>query len=193
MAAIASTAIFLSANSATAASVNLSVSRPKENVTKSGDGKFKSGNRRGTSTATEIKKSIFEYAGKASCNPPKDTTVSVTVEAYFITRSLAKGSKDEISERKEIAKFEFGGENPSQQTFSLLSPPIEQTTVTTRKSSGRRRHGGGSSSLDKDKSGTRLMGVIIRALVDGKPVKVISEPSNMRWIAAGKKDTVELE
>ena len=44
-----------------------------------------------------------------------------------------------------------------------------------------------------EKSGKRLMGVIVRAVVDGKPVKVVSEPSNMRWIAAGKKDTVELQ
>lgn len=37
------------------------------------------------------------------------------------------------------------------------------------------------------------MGVIVRAMVDGKPVKVISEPSNSRWTAAGKKDVVSLD
>lgn len=178
----------------TSVSVNLSISRPTENVTKTGDSKPKH-TRRGVSTATETKNSIFEYTGKVGCNVPKEKSVNVTLEAYFVTRLLGrKGAKDEVGSRREIDKFEFGGDNPNLCKFTLTSPTISQTTVTTVKTSRRRgRRGGGSSSTDKEKSGTRLMGVIVRAMVDGKPVKVISEPNNSKWVAAGKKPIVQLD
>ena len=172
--------------------VGLKISKPQTSVSKSGSDKPKGANRRGTHKATEIKNSVFEYKGKVSCTPPKDTTVTVTLEAYFITRSIGNGAQDELSSRKEIDKYEFGGDYPKTYDFTLTTPAITQTTVTTVKTSGHRRRGGGSSSTSKDKSGTRLMGVIVRAMVDGKPVKVVTEPSNSRWEAAAKKDTIEL-
>ena len=176
-------------------SVNLNISRPTESVSKTGEDHPKH-LKHGTGTATEVKTTTFEYSGKVGCNLPKDKTATVTLEAYFITREIGKkGAHDELSRRQEIDKYEFGGENPNQYKFSLTSPSIAQTTVTTVKQSrnrGRRR-GGGGSSMKKDKTGTRLMGVIVRAMVDGKPVKVISEPNNSKWIAAGKNDVISLE
>ena len=168
-------------------SVGLKIDHPKAEITKTDDGKDNNSNSRGTHVTTEVKKSVFHYPCKVSCNPPKDKTVTVKVEAYFITRSLEKGAKDELGDRIDVETFEFGGENPKQYKFDLASPAIEQTTVTKKTVSRR------NIRTQDEKSGKRLMGVIVRAVVDGKPVKVVSEPSNMRWIAAGKKDTVELQ
>lgn len=166
-------------------SITLKLSHPKENATKTSDGDGNN-NGWGSHTETEFKSSIFEYEGKISCTGPKEGTVDVKVEAYFITRGREKGSKDEVGTRMDVQTFTFGGDNPKSSKFELKSPPIEQKTV--KKISGGRR----SRRIDKEETGDRLMGVILRAMVDGKPVKVISEPSNMKWVAAGKKDSVEL-
>lgn len=198
MFAVAALAVWgMAASAEPPVSVNLSISHAKGSVSKTGDSKPKRTGRHGTSSATEVKNSTFEYSGKVGCNVPKDKTVKVTLEAYFITRSIGtKGATDEVGKRTVIDTYEFGGENPNSYVYSLVSPAISQTTVTTVKTTGgrgRHRRGGYSTSTDKQKSGTRLMGVIVRAMVDGKPVKVVSEPGNTRWVAAGKKDVVTLE
>lgn len=169
-------------------SVSINLSHAKENATKSGDDKNKqSSNMSYGGKSTEVKNSVYEYEGRISCVLQKDKPATVTLEAYFVTRDLGtKGAKDEVSDRMEIGTFEFGGENPKQHKFTLTSPAITQTTETTV-------HGGWRSrSVNKEKTGKRLMGVIVRAVSEGKTYKVISEPSNMKWIAAGKKETVEL-
>ena len=111
-------------------SVNLSISRPQASESKT-ESKPKS-NRHGRSssrTSTETKNSIYSYTGKVGCNLPKDATATVTVEAYFITRSVGgKGAKDVLSPRNEIDKFVFGGDNPASYAFSLTSPQFAQTT-----------------------------------------------------------------
>ena len=167
-------------------SVSLKLSHPKENATKSSDSDGKNNGGWGSHTETEFKASIFEYEGKISCSGPKEGTADVKVEAYFITRGREKGSKDELGTRMDVQTFTFGGDNPKSYKFELKSPTIEQKTVK-KISGGRNRR-----RIDKEETGERLMGVILRAVVDGKPVKVISEPSNMKWVNAGKKDSVEL-
>lgn len=179
--------IWFAANAAEpSAVVMLSVSHPKESTKTTADRKSRAAAARGI-PHTEVKASIYEYSGKVSCNPPKDTTTTVTLEAYFIVRPLEKGAHDELCERKEIGKFEFGGENPKQYKFEMTSPEVSKATVKEAPSLWN------AGNADKQKYGERLMGVIVRAIVDGKPVKVISEPSNSRWVAAGKKDPVALD
>ena len=190
MAAAAAMAVMCgAANADLPISVGLNISHPKETVSKTGDDKSKNNkNDYYGSSSTEVRNSVFEYTGKVSCNPPKDKTATVTLEAYFITREIGtKGAKDVLGERMEISTYEFGGENPKQYKFELKSPSFSQTTVTEKTGYGR------NAKTNKQKTGTRLMGVILRAMVDGKPVKVISEPSNSQWIAAGKKESIELK
>lgn len=191
--------VFLSAMAAVATlfaapvSVGLNISKPQMSMKKTGSDTPKNANRRGTHKATEVKSSSYEYHGKVSCNAPKDKNVTVVVEAYFITRAIGeKGAKDRLSSRNEIGRYQFGEGYPTSYAYSLFSPQQTQKTVTTVKNSRRRRRGGSSSSTTKDKSGSRLMGVIVRAMVDGKPVKVVTEPSNSQWEAAAKKDKVDL-
>ncbi len=171
-------------------SVSLKVERPDASNSKSKtDGK----KTRRARTEIETKRTNYDYEGKVGCTPHGDETVAITVEAYFITREIgAKGAKDEISGRIEIGKYEFRKDLPATQKFSFSSPTIVQTTETTKTFQRRRRRGGGGGGTHSTKSGTRLMGVIVRALHDGKPVKVVCEPSNSKWTAAGKKQKVEL-
>jgi len=161
-------------------SVGLKVDHPKITVNKTVEGKSTDGK------IVEKKKSTAAYKGKISCTPPKGATFNVTLEAYYITRELEKGAKDEVEKQVEIGKYEFGGENASTQTIEFSSPEIEETETKTIQSYGRNR------KIDKVKEGKRYMGVLLRVLSpENKVIKVISEPSNPAWIKAGKKESVE--
>lgn len=188
LASMAIAAAFTTAFADAPVSVSINMSHAKEVATKSGDDKHKQqSNMDHGGKFTEVKNSVYEYEGRVSCVLQKDKTATVALEAYFITRDLGtKGAKDEILGRVDIGSFDFGGENPNHHKFTLTSPSITQTTETTVRG-GRR-----SRSVNKEKTGKRLMGVIVRAVSEGKTYKVISEPSNMKWVAAGKKETVEL-
>jgi hypothetical protein len=169
-----------------APTVGLRVEKPKMTITKPDAAKPQ--NDYGPSQ--ETKTTTFEFTGKVSCTPPKDQTFTVTLEAYFITCAIgAKGARDELGERKEVGQFTFGGGAPNSQEFKFSSPQIVETTTVTRSGAGRF-----ARVIDKTRTGTRHKGVIIRALdSDKKVLKVVTEPSNMVWQKAAKKDVVSLD
>ena len=43
-----------------------------------------------------IPNATYTYKGKLSCNVPKDEKAEIDVEAYFIVRDIARGSRDRI-------------------------------------------------------------------------------------------------
>ena len=106
---------------------------------------------------------------------------------YYVVRDIAKGAKDRIGGNKVIGTFEFGGKNAKTQPIQFTTPTFEETK--TRKS----HSGYYAGRSESERSGTRFMGVIVRALENGEVRKVVSMPSSQDWDKIGKKPTVTFD
>lgn len=163
--------------------VSMSIDRPKKiETTKQDDDR----SYRGVfySRDVEIKSCTYAYKGKLSCKVPKDEKAEIDVEAYFIVRDIAKGSKDRIDGSSTVGHYEFGGDNPQTQTIEFKSPAVDEMKSRVSLS------GSGNKS---DSTGARYIGVIVRAMHNGKPRKVIAIPSNQKWVKIGSQDVVAFE
>jgi hypothetical protein len=135
----------------------------------------------------EVKSSTYQYTGKISCTTSSRESTEVVLEAYFVVRDIAKGAKDRIDGSKLIGTFEFGGKHPKTQPIQFITPTYEETKV--RKSYS----GYYSGKSESERTGTRFMGVIVRALENGEVRKVVSMPSSQDWDKIGKKPTVTFD
>ena len=131
----------------------------------------------------EVKSSTYSYKGKLSCTVPRDEKAEIAVEAYFVVRDIAKGAKDRIDGSVEVGRFAFGDDNPPTRVIEFTSPTIDETKV-------RRSYGSVNQS---DSAGSRYVGVIVRALQNGKVRKVVTIPSNSKWVKAAGKDVLSLD
>lgn len=136
-------------------------------------------------TDVKVKSTSYHYKGRLTCSVPRKENVSVTVEAYFVVRE--SGSKERVDGSILVGTYEFGGNNPQTQIIEF-DTPVLQEEKTRDSYVGYRGSGIYSSS-----SGMRHVGVIVRAIEDGKVAKVYTYPSNSSWAAAGKKDVVTFE
>ena len=170
-----------------ATSVTIKLDRPKVDVSKmGGKDRPKSGR-----PSVETKNSTSNYEGKISCSGlAKGETATITLEAYFITRTLGRSKNyDVVEKREEVGKFTFGGEEdkPTQE-FAFSSPQVTETETSELKGGRRNRH------VVKSKSGKKLLGVIVRAIgPDKKILKVVTEPNNPAWIKLAKEPVVRVE
>ncbi len=162
-------------------SVRLSIDRPtREESTEQDDERTYHGffyNR-----DVEMKSSTYFYKGKLSCNVPRGESTEVSVEAYFIVRDIMKGSKDRIDGSIEVGRYEFDGDDPETKALEFRSPAISETKV--------RRSYSGSSK--KDSTGSRYVGVVVRAIQNGRVAKVVTIPSNGKWAKLASKKEFSL-
>ena len=138
-------------------------------------------------TDVKVKTTAHRYKGRLSCSVPKKESATITLEAYFVVRDIGRGAKDRVDGSTMIGSFEFGGTNPRTQLFEFDTPVLEEQK--TRDS----YNGYYRSETRSESSGTRHIGVIVRALEDDKVVKVYSYPSSQAWDAAGKKEIVTFD
>lgn len=136
-------------------------------------------------TDVKVKSTSYHYKGRLTCSVPKRDSVSISVEAYFVVRE--SGSKDRIDGSILVGTYEFGGTNPQTQIIEFDTPVLQEQKT---RDSYVGYSGGGMRSTS---SGTRHVGVIVRAMENGKVAKVFTYPSNQSWAAIGKKDVVTFE
>ncbi len=163
--------------------ISMSIDRPKkvETTRQADDRSF-----RGVfyNRDVEIKSCTYTYKGKLSCNVPKDEKAEIDVEAYFVVRDIARGARDRIDGSITVGRYEFGGTNPQSQAIEFKSPAVDEIKTRTSLS------GSGNKS---DSSGSRYIGVIVRAMVNDKVRKVIAIPSNQKWVKIGSQEVVAFE
>lgn len=166
--------------------LTVNTGRPKTTTTRSGS-RFR--NSYSTGTQRKTTKSTYTYDCRLYCKMPKDEKTSITVEVLYIKRvNDSKGMcQEEIFHTQTIGTYDFVGDKDCVRSFTFTSPEI----TTTR--SKRRSRSWGSIRSQTTKSGTVYLGCIVRALMDGKPVKAKSSPSRSSWERAGKMDNPTLK
>ena len=117
------------------------------------------------------------YSGRVGCIVPKDETAIITVEAFFIEKEI-NGNQITLAGDKTVGSFEFSGDGkPHSQKFSFDAPSVTQFKSVAKS----------QSSYTSKIGGTQHIGVIVRAKVGDKIVKVTSQPNNAKWNKAAKE------
>jgi hypothetical protein len=167
-------------------SLSVNTGRPKSTTTRSGS-RFR--NSYSTGSQTKTRKSTYTYDGRLYCKMPEDEKTTITLEVLYIKRVTdSKGMcQEEIFHTDTIGTYDFVGDKDCARSFTFTSPEI--TSTRTKKRSRR----WGSTRSESSRSGTYYLGCIVRALMDGKPVKVKSVPGKTSWERAGKMDNPSLK
>ena len=161
--------------------VVLKVGQPKL-ATKVAD-KWKS--HHSSSCSKEITKTR-SYAGSVGCVLPKGEKTEIGIEAFFVTSQM-HGGAPQVSDRMVVELFEFGDGSSQTRKFSFVSPETKERKEV------RTGWGYDGDSRTAKRMGEKYLGVIVRAVIDGKVVKVVSVPNNAKWNAAAKEDTFILQ
>lgn len=185
---LAAAAAILCGGDLLAASFSLKVDRPKceRSKSQSGNPNKARNSRRGTRKASESVTTVNQYPCKVSCSLARgETSAKVHVEAFFILREKGADSTSMSVETVDGGTFAFSPEEKTH-SFSIVSPSCTKTT--TVKTSGPRRR----RKTEQETTGTTIVGVVVRAVCDGKVVAVRSMPDNSEWNRAAKQSSFAL-
>ncbi len=158
-----------------------------------------------TKTMTEIYHRKMHYSGSIHCSLRKGETATTELEAFYVWRGVGDNrTPPTITTGHKVGTYTFGdglpqsmkehGANslPNSFNFEFTSPEYVET-VTTKSyagKTGRRRSTPGYTK--KKNTGTKLLGVILRAR-SGAEYRVVSVPRNPEWERAGKMQVPTLE
>ena len=185
---LAATALFAASDALADPAVSISLDTPKPHNTSKDSNKRSGSSRRRNYTNTETIDRRMEYTGTVRCVIPTNETAEVEIEAFFVKSAIVKGvMKPTITPATRVGSFTFGGSLPSSGKFSFVSPTFTQKVVTKQNRSRWRNRS------ETKSSGTKLLGVIVRAQVNGRTVFVTSSPRNSDWDRAGKLPTPTFE